>query len=68
MRSSVIKERVHSRLETTPISTRQFQKGGGGVASFSLLFAHTVDQPISRPWKLQTIASHYNQNNWLNRL
>ena len=49
MRSSVIKERVHSRLETTPISTRQFQKGGGGVASFSLLFAHTVDQPISRP-------------------
>ena len=47
MRSSVIKERVHSRLKTTPISTRQFQKGG--VASFSLLFAHTVDQPISRP-------------------
>ena len=28
MRSSVIKERVHSRLETTLISTRQFQKGG----------------------------------------
>ena len=28
MRSSVIKERVHSRLETTPISTRQIQKGG----------------------------------------
>ena len=28
MRSSVIKERVHSRLKTTPISTRQFQKGG----------------------------------------
>ena len=27
MRSSVIKERVHSRLETTLISTRQFQKG-----------------------------------------
>ena len=28
MRSSVIEDRVHSRLETTPISTRQFQKGG----------------------------------------
>ena len=28
MRSSVIKERVHSRLQTTPISTCQFQKRG----------------------------------------
>ena len=31
-------------------------------ASFCLLFAHTVDQPISRTCQWQTIASHYSQN------
>ena len=42
----------------TPISRE-------GFVSFCLLFAHTVGQPISRPWKWQTTASHYNQNNWV---
>ena len=42
----------------TPISIE-------GFASFCLPFAHTVDQPISRPWKWQTTARHYNQNNWV---
>ena len=48
MRSSVIKERVHSRLETTPISTRQFQKGGGGLLPFPY-YLHT-------PWTNQFLG------------
>ena len=49
MRSSVIKERVHSRLETTLISTRQFQKGGGGGLLPFPYYLHT-------PWANQFLG------------
>ena len=49
--SSVIEERVHSRLQTTPISTRQFQKG---VLLPFPCYLHT-------PWSNQFL-SHENGN------
>ena len=47
---------------TSTLNTSQYCMMFGSLTFCFILFAHTMDQPISRPWKWQTIASHYNQN------